>query len=544
MGVMLAARFRTRQSPEANRLAESVGLNKTAAVNVMMLLEMASGAMGDRVAIGRLSDGITYQQLFDRAAVGAQTIRDAGVERTVMLDTTSEALPIAVFAAAWAGTPFVPLNYRLTAPEIAALGAEIAPALAVCGADYSSLIASVDGVNIVERDDFLTEVATTEAVQPDEWATDPSDIAILLFTSGTTGAPKAAVLRHQHLVSYIIGSVEFMGAGEEEAALVSVPPYHVASMASIFSSVYAGRRVIQMPNFDADDWIDTARSEGVTHAMVVPTMLARIVERLVERNLEGIPTLRALSYGGGKMPAPIIERALELMPTTNFVNAYGLTETSSTICLLGPEDHRVAVASDDPAVRRRLSSVGQPLPTVEVEIRDEEGHQVEAGTSGEIWVRGEQVSGEYLGRESKIADGWFPTHDGGSFDEDGYLYVEGRIDDIIVRGGENISPGEIELVLMDHPAIDDAAAIGTPDEQWGEAVAAVVVCRKGETVSIDQLSSYVRERLRSSRTPDRIEFRDELPYNETGKLLRRVLRQELAAPSTAPEESNQPNESE
>ncbi len=502
-------------------------------MNVMMLLEMAAGAMGDRVAIGRMADGITYQQLFDRAGAGAQWIRETGAEHTVMLDTTSEALPIAVFAAAWANTPFAPLNYRLTASEIEALGERLAPAVAICGDDYASLIDPVTDIETTSRAEWLSSSTTPVAGSegPGEWASDPEDIAILLFTSGTTGQPKAAVLRHQHFVSYIIGSVEFMGAGEDEAALVSVPPYHVASMASIFSSVYAGRRVIQMPNFDADEWIDIAREENVTHAMVVPTMLARIVERLTERNIDGIPSLRALSYGGGKMPLPVIERALALLPNANFVNAYGLTETSSTIALLGPDDHREALGSDDPAIRRRLSSVGQPLPTVEVEIRDIEGKPVPAGTSGEIWVRGEQVSGEYLGMDSKLVDGWFPTRDGGSFDDGGFLYVEGRIDDIIVRGGENISPGEIESVLISHPAIDNAAAIGVPDEQWGESVAAVVVCGKGQSATVDELADWVKERLRSSRTPDRIEFRDELPFNETGKLLRRVLREELAASS-------------
>ena len=152
-----------------------------------------------------------------------------------------------------------------------------------------------------------------------------------------------------------------------------------------------------------------------------------------------------------------------------------------------------------------------------------------AGERGEICVRGEQVSGEYLGRGSLLADeGWFPTRDGGSLDEDGYLFLEGRIDDVIVRGGENMSPGEIEDVLLEHHAVVDAAVVGVPDEQWGEAVAAVVVLRPGAPVGVEVLQEWVKERLRSSRVPQRIEFRDELPYNETGKLLRRQVRADLA----------------
>lgn len=496
-------------------------------MNLMMLLEMASSGFGDRTAVGSQGRGLTYEQLFQRSGAAAMRFREAGIDRVSMVDTSSEALPIALFGSAWAGVPFVPLNYRLTVPELRRLAAEVAPSVTVCNDAALAAIGDLDGVKAVVRPDFLAQWA--EGSAPDSnWNADPEEIAILLYTSGTTGAPKAAVLRHRHLVSYIIGSVEFMGAAENEATLVSVPPYHVAGMAAILSAVYAGRRIVQLPNFDAADWVDLVRAEGVTHAMVVPTMLARIVDRLEEVG-GGLPTLRALSYGGGKMPAPVIARALDVLPEANFVNAYGLTETSSTVAVLGPEEHREAHRSDDPAVRARLGSAGQPLPAIEVDIRDEEGNPVAAGTSGEIWVRGEQVSGEYLGRNSRVTpDGWFPTNDGGSLDGDGYLYVEGRIDDIIVRGGENISPGEIEDVLLSHPSVADAAAVGIPDEQWGEAVAAVVVAAKGQVVDIAELQEFVKSQMRSSRTPDRIEVRDELPYNETGKLLRRILREELA----------------
>jgi acyl-CoA synthetase (AMP-forming)/AMP-acid ligase II len=229
------------------------------------------------------------------------------------------------------------------------------------------------------------------------------------------------------------------------------------------------------------------------------------------------------------MPQSVIEKAMELLPETDFTNAYGLTETSSTISVLTPEDHRAAAGSDEPEVRRRLVSVGKPLPSLEVMIRGEDGAPVAPGERGEICVRGEQVSGEYLGRGSLLSDeGWFATRDGGSMDEEGYLYVEGRVDDVIVRGGENLSPGEIEDVLLAHEAVSDAAVVGVADEQWGEAVAAAVVLKNGASASVEELKQWVKERLRSSRVPERIEFRAVLPYNETGKLLRRQVRAELA----------------
>jgi acyl-CoA synthetase (AMP-forming)/AMP-acid ligase II len=261
--------------------------------------------------------------------------------------------------------------------------------------------------------------------------------------------------------------------------------------------------------------------------MVVPTMLGRILD-VLEAEGESLPALRHLAYGGGRMPVPVVERALTLLPHVSFVNAYGLTETSSTIAVLGPDDHRAAMASDDPAVRARLGSVGRPLPTLELEIRDPLGQALPAGERGEVCVRGEQVSGEYLGRKLTDDEGWFATKDAGFLDAEGYLFIDGRLDDVIVRGGENMSPGEIEEVLLAHPAVDQAAVVGVPDTEWGEKVAAAIVLKPGASASAGELQTWVKERLRSSRMPELVDFREELPFNETGKLLRRVLRAELS----------------
>jgi acyl-CoA synthetase (AMP-forming)/AMP-acid ligase II len=497
-------------------------------MNLMMLLEMATSGFGDRVAIQNGADTLTYAELFNAAGAAAAEISASGRERMAVLDVNSLAIPVGLFASAWAGVPFVPLNYRLSGAELDGLVTQIAPSYLVTEGERVEGLAHPPDTTVVPREGFL-ERANRAAAGEASWSMDADEIAVLLFTSGTTGPPKGAVLRHKHLVSYILGSVEFGSADEGDAALVSVPPYHVAGIAAIASSVYAGRRIVQLPGFDAAAWLDLVRSQRVTNAFVVPTMLARIVDALAEAGSADLPHLRALSYGGGKMPQPVIERAMQLFPDTAFTNAYGLTETSSTITLLGPEDHREAAESDDPKIRRRLTSVGRPLPSVEVEIRDQDSNALGPDQRGEIYVRGEQVSGEYLGRGTSVdADGWFPTRDAGSIDAEGYLFIEGRADDVIVRGGENLSPGEIEDVLLAHEAVADSAVVGIPDEQWGEAVAAIVVTKPGRSVSPQELRAWVKDRLRSSRTPERIEFRDELPYSETGKLLRRQVRAELA----------------
>jgi long-chain acyl-CoA synthetase len=496
-------------------------------MNLMMLLEMASSGFGDRVAVQNGDDKLTYTELYQAAGASAAQLRSEGVEHLAMLDVSSLAFPIGVFASAWAGIPFVPLNYRLTGDELDALAVRVAPSIVLTEPDRVDHLSHLADTQAIARTTYLDSVraADTPSLDP-EWSMDPEDIAILLFTSGTTGVPKAAVLRHKHIVSYILGSVEFMGAAEEDAALVCVPPYHIAGIAAVASSVYAGRRIVQLPSFTAEDWLETARREKITNAFLVPTMLARVIDILEGQQSADLPHLRAISYGGGKMPQSVIERAMKLFPDTAFTNAYGLTETSSTIAILGPDDHREAVTSDDPDVRRRITSVGLPLPTIEVEIRDDEGNPLPPGERGEICVRGEQVSGEYLGKGSLLlSDGFFPTRDGGYVDKGGYLFLEGRMDDVIVRGGENMSPGEIEDVLLEHAAIADAAVVGIPDEQWGEAVVAVVVLKQGQETGVEELQQWVKDHLRSSRTPEQIHFKDELPYNETGKLLRRKVRE-------------------
>ncbi len=379
----------------------------------------------------------------------------------------------------------------------------------------------------MSRAEFVAEAEAAGADAPDLEEAD-EEVAVQIFTSGTTGTPKAAVLRHSNLLSYILGSVEFGSADEAEASLVCVPPYHIAGIAALMSSIYAMRRMLLLPAFDPDDWLKLASSEGATNAFVVPTMLGRIIARMDEGVQPDLSSLRAIAYGGGRMPVELIERALELFPNTDFTNAYGLTETSSTIALLGPEDHRAAFTSDDPAVRARLGSVGQPLPTVELEIRDEDGNRLPPGERGEIYVRGEQVSGEYRERKALDDEGWFPTRDAGYLDEEGYLFLGGRADDVIVRGGENISPGEIEDVLMGHPDIGDAVAVGVPSAEWGEAVGiAVVVKPEHDNPGADELRDLIRGRLRSSRVPEQVVFMDALPYNEMGKLLRREVRKEF-----------------
>jgi acyl-CoA synthetase (AMP-forming)/AMP-acid ligase II len=490
-------------------------------MNLAMVLDMVVGGMPERVLIGDRETGMTAADLRGRALAGAARLRAGGARRLVYLGPNGPAFPAALFAAAYAGLPFLPLNYRLGDGQLTEiLGRQESPLVVT---DAPERVKGARNADIVGIAEFLGLPASSETSDAAE-TVDPDSTAVLLMTSGTTAAPKSAVLRHRNLTAYLFGSVEFGSVPETDATLVSVPPYHIAAVANALSNLYSGRRVVHLDQFTPAGWLDTVERQGVTHAMVVPTMLARIVTELRARGSKGPVALRSLSYGGAKIAPEVIEEALRLFPDTGFVNAYGLTETASSIAVLGPDDHRGAIASTDPAVRARLSSVGRALPSVEIEVRNEDGRPCDAGVVGDLVVRGPQVAGEYLEAGSRLtADGWFPTRDRGYLDEEGYLFVRGRADDTIIRGGENIAPAEIEDVLAGHPAVQECVVAGVPDDEWGQRIGAFILLRPDARTGGEELRAWVRERLRGSKTPDYVLFVESFPTTPTGKVLRREL---------------------
>jgi acyl-CoA synthetase (AMP-forming)/AMP-acid ligase II len=470
-----------------------------------LVLDMVHSGYGDRTAVSAEGTSIDYAGLAERSWSASARFSALGVSSVIYIGGNHVAYPVALFGAAGAGVPFIPLNYRLGPDQLASQINAHPGAFIVYG---DGPPAGADPGHAAQADQFLESLAGEPAEPP--LPPDPELPCVLLYTSGTTAAPKAAILRHRHLMSYLLGTVEFASAGEDERSLVSVPPYHIA-------------------RFNPENWLETVRGQGITQAMVIPTMLARVVTHLGEAEDSGTPTLRSLSYGGARMPTPVLHRAMRLFSTTDFVNAYGLTETSSTIALLGPEDHREAFVAADPQALARLGSVGRLLPGIELEVRDDEGGRVAEGELGLLFFRGEQISGEYAGGSVLDHDGWFSSRDRGRIDEDGYLFIEGRADDTIIRGGENIAPAEIEDVLIACDGIVDAAVVGLPDDEWGQRLVAVVVGAPGTSVTADQLKEAVRDQLRSSKTPEVIEFWSELPRTDTGKLLRRQVVAQLSA---------------
>jgi acyl-CoA synthetase (AMP-forming)/AMP-acid ligase II len=484
---------------------------------------MASSADADRTALVDGELRLTAGELSTLADRAAGFIAASGARHVAYVGTGGAMLPLLLFGSARAAVPVTPLNYRLSAQGVRTLIGRLRDPLVVVDEAYRDMVGDA-GLRVVSSAHFLAAAHLAESVA--EFA-DPDSVAVVLFTSGTTSAPKAVELTHNNLISYVTGTVEFDSAASGDAALICVPPYHVAGVGAAMSNLYAGRKMVYLNEFDAAEWVRLIAAERITAATVVPTMLDRIVTEL-EALSATLPTLRTLAYGGSRVALPLVRKALWLLPDVGFVNAYGLTETSSTIAVLNPDDHRVALAATDEAAARRLGSVGQPVPGVEVQIRAEGGAVLGPGELGELFVRGEQVSGCYTDIGSVLdAEGWFPTKDLAYLDSDGYLFIHGRSDDTIIRGGENIAPAEIEDVLVEHPHVQDCAVVGLEDPRWGQIIAAVVVPAPGAVPAVDELRAFVQGRLRGSRTPDRVVFRDELPTNATGKVLRYELTSEL-----------------
>jgi acyl-CoA synthetase (AMP-forming)/AMP-acid ligase II len=485
------------------------------AVNIALLLDAVATMFPARRAIEDGSRAIGYAELLEGAQRrAAWIVAHASRRPVVYLGTFRTEMAEVMFGAAFAGVAFIPVNYRLKPPEIAAAQRAARPGAVFVEERYRGLLQPEEGVVIVDVGEPVPS-----AVPPIE-APDTDGPAVCLFTSGTTATPKLAILTHENLSTYILNTVDAGSSAEDESILISAPPYHVAGVANVLSNIFRGRRIILRAQFDPVEWLETVRAERVTHAMVVPTMLARILD-VLERRPELAPSsLMNLAYGGARASEGLVERALALLPTTvGLVNAYGLTETSSTIAMLGPEDHRSAAASADPRVRARLQSVGKPVPGIDVRVAREDGSAARAGEIGQLWVRGAQVSPGYVGRDTSIdGEGWFRSGDQAYLDADGYLYTAGRADDVVIRGGENIQPAEIEEVLERHPSVREAVVVGLPDEEWGQVLAALVVGDGGATE--DELRDWVRSHLAGYKAPVRIRWSAELPRNDAGKVVR------------------------
>jgi len=508
-------------------------------VNTVNFVSIPASMMPDQEIVVYGNRRLTYAALNDLVSRLCAVFKQIGLkprEVVAALDTNSDLYVASYYAAAKAGLTFLPLNYRAKESELEYMINTAEAKTLLVGDRYMDLINRMrprikpkELLALGEHKELPSVRQAAEKADPDETEAevDDHDTSILMYTSGTTSLPKGVMLSFHDFTAYVTANVEMADGSDRGTALVCVPFYHIAGTAAMMTNVWAGRKLVIMPQFEPRAWLKLVTQEKVTHAFVVPTMMKQLLDEPGFAQTD-FSTLQNLAYGGAAMPLSVIRRAIDAFPKhVGFVNAYGQTETTSSLTVLGPDDHRLTGTPEQVELKlKRLNSIGKPLPDVEVKVRDDSGNSMAPGQVGELCIRTPRIMKGYAGRKDEMvmADGWRATGDLGWVDEDGYVFFAGRKDDMIIRGGENIAPAEIETVLMSHPGVDEAAVIGVPSVEWGETVKAFVVPRPGVTLDAEELSQFCRTRLSSFKRPEAFAFLDTLPKNPVGKILRKDLR--------------------
>ncbi|WP_420450680.1 long-chain-fatty-acid--CoA ligase [Ilumatobacter sp.] len=496
----------------------------------------------DHVALVQGDRRLTWSELRDRAAQAAQALSAAGVgdgDRVAFLDKNGVEHFEIFFGAAMLNAVCVDVNWRLAAPEVQYIVDDADAKVLVVGPDFVPILDEItDQLPTVAKqvviggsdgryDDYAEWIDAHPADDPGtESASD--DTAFQLYSSGTTGRPKGVMLSNANFFSLLPMAKEMWELGPDSINMTAMPLFHIGGGGWAVAGMYEGCTSVIVREMDPAALVNLIGDEQITHAFLVPAVLQFM---LMVPGVEDADysSLRVFVYGASPISEEVLAKCVQMFDPVKFWQAYGLTETTGAVVNLPPEDH-------DPngPNKHRLRSCGVAGPGVELKIVDEDGEsELPTGEVGEIWIRSPQVMKGYWNmpeatEESVTSDGWFKSGDAGYLDEDGYLFIHDRVKDMIVSGGENVYPAEVENVLMKHDAIADVAVIGVPHERWGETAKAVVVAAEGATAddgTASDIIAYAKTQLAGFKCPTSVDWVEALPRNPTGKVLKKDLRE-------------------
>jgi acyl-CoA synthetase (AMP-forming)/AMP-acid ligase II len=480
--------------------------------------------------VGNIS--VTYGNLLQRVERLAAQLVAEGLghgDRIALLCKNDLDFCELMMAASRAGVVLVPLNFRLALPEIEFILQDSGARILFAGVQF------IDNARVVQANcskcTAVVEVTadglyggwvnSSASHSPDVGSRDA--ILFQMYTSGTTGKPKGALISQNNVLALMANGCRELGPFDETSrSLVCMPLFHVAGSAWLFFGIAAGCSNDLIVDIDPGAILDRVERTDISCTLMVPTVIQMVTTEAESRGTT-IPGLKTLCFGASPMPAELLKRAKRVFPDTDFIHVYGMTETTCMFTALDPAELRA---------NRRLESCGKPFPDAEMKVVDEHGTEVPVGAVGEIICKTPQMMTGYWNRPeataNAIRDGWYHTGDAGYLDEEGFLYIHDRIKDLVVTGGENVYPAEVENAVLAHPGVADVAVIGVPDARWGEIVLAAIVVKDGQTVEDDEIRSTVRARLAGFKVPKRIERIEALPRNGAGKVTKEALRARFA----------------
>ncbi|KAF0957247.1 AMP-binding protein [Rhodococcus sp. T7] len=484
----------------------------------------------DSIALRYRDSIIAFAELDARASRVGRALLQSGVtggQRVGYLGRNWPEFFEILFGCAKIGAVLAPLNWRLTTADLAELVSDADTRIVLTDREFMDA-APPDVTRLTIGEDYEAWRDAEDSVDPGV-VSGPDDAFIQFYTSGTTGLPKAVVITNSNL-AHLFQAAARWRVDSDSVVSVVMPLFHMGGSAWAFVALFRGAQCVLVPDFDAPALVADLGRLKITNVLVAPAMLQMMVD-VPGAGEADFSALRSIVYGASPISLPLLHRVRDCFDVP-LIQVFGLTETCGAIAQLDPDDHRGEL----------LASVGKPYPWVEVEIRDPSTElQLPAGRDGEIWVRSAQCSKGYWRRpeetaELRNAEGWLRTGDVGRLDNAGYLFITDRLKDMIITGGENVYPADVERVLVTHPQVAEVAVIGVPDRTWGEAVTAIVVPRKAAQVNEATLITWLRPRIAGFRRPRRVVFVDTLPRNPSGKVLKGELRRLIPGPAAATED--------